>query len=67
LKVRALARGRHDDTAAIIEARLNVYELATAPLRDYYEQRGLLHSVNGSGTVDEVTERLLKTVEWAAK
>ncbi len=67
LKVRALARGRHDDTAEIIQARLNVYELATAPLRDYYEQRGLLHSVNGSGTVDEVTERLLETVERAAK
>jgi adenylate kinase len=67
LKLRALARGRRDDTEAVIEERITVYERETAPLRDYYEQQGLLHSVNGSGTVDEVTEQLLETVDQASK
>jgi adenylate kinase len=67
LKARVLVRGRRDDTEAVIEERLAVYERETAPLRDYYEQRGLLHSVNGSGTVDEVMEQLLETVERVAK
>jgi adenylate kinase len=56
---RLLQRGRADDTEAIIRDRLNVYNNETAPLLEYYEEKGLLFSVNGIGDVEEVSMRVL--------
>lgn len=56
---RLLQRGRADDTEAIIRDRLNVYNNETAPLLEYYGEKGLLHSVNGIGDVEEVSARVL--------
>jgi adenylate kinase len=58
---RLLARGqgRADDTEAVIRRRLEVYEAETAPLVGYYRERGLLRSVDGTGSVDDVTARIL--------
>ncbi len=56
---RLLQRGRADDTEAIIRDRLNVYNNETAPLLEYYGEKGLLHSVNGIGDVEEVSSRVL--------
>lgn len=50
--------GRTDDNAEIIRKRLQVYEDNTAPLVDFYEDRGILLRVDGLGPVDEVTERI---------
>jgi len=50
--------GRHDDTAAAIRHRLEVYRRDTAPLIEYYRQRGLLRSIPGVGTVDEIFQRI---------
>ena len=50
--------GRSDDTEAVIRNRLHVYEENTAPLVDFYEERGILLRIDGLGTVDEVTERI---------
>ena len=35
----------------------------TAPLIDYYKEKGSLYSLDADGTIDEVWERLLKVVE----
>lgn len=48
--------GRSDDTEDVIRNRLRVYEQNTAPLVEFYEDRGILVRVDGTGTVDEVTD-----------
>jgi adenylate kinase len=53
------AEGRQDDTEAAIRHRLEVYHRETAPLIAYYRQCGLLRSVLGMGTIDDVLQRIL--------
>ncbi len=59
LMERMLSRGRADDTPETIRRRLEVYENQTAPLLDYYDARGLIRSVDGSGDIDEITARIM--------
>ena len=54
---------RGDDLAEKIMARLEVYHRQTAPLIDYFQDRGLLKRVDGVGAQDEVFERLTKAVD----
>ena len=56
---RATEQGRADDTEPVIRRRLEVYAEATEPLAALYERRGLLVRVNGIGTLEEVTDRLM--------
>lgn len=60
---RLLARGRADDTEETIRHRLGLYMEQTRPLIDLYESRGLNVTVNGVGTVEEITERILEAIE----
>jgi adenylate kinase len=55
---RAEIEGRPDDNRETIENRLKVYYEQTAPLKEFYEKRGLLKSVDGTGTVDNVFVRV---------
>lgn len=55
---RARAEGRSDDTPETIRKRLAVYGEQTAPLIRYYEERGLLTTIVGLGTVREVADRV---------
>ena len=55
---RGVASGRTDDTEEVIRERFHVYEENTAPLIDFYEERGILLRVDGTGTVEEVTDRI---------
>ena len=59
---RMLDRGRSDDTVEAIGRRLELYEKQTAPLLDWFEARGLLATVDGVGTTDEVFERVVAAV-----
>ena len=54
---------RDDDNEETIANRLQVYRQQTAPLVDYYRERGLLETVDAEGTVEEVYERLVSAVE----
>ena len=54
---------RDDDTEEAIRRRLEIYETTTAPLIDWYRQRGLLVAVNAVGDVDAVTARVVAAVE----
>lgn len=56
---RMLSRGRADDTPETIRRRLEVYEGQTAPLLEFYDAAGLIQSVDGSGDIDEITERIM--------
>ena len=55
---RMMARGREDDTEDAITRRLGLYEEQTAPLLDWFAERGLLATVDGLGEEDEVFARL---------
>jgi adenylate kinase len=54
---------RADDTAETVVKRIALYKLKTAPVKDYYLKQGLLSTVDGVGTVDEVSQRLLAVLE----
>jgi adenylate kinase len=56
---RAQKEGRTDDTEDVIRHRLDVYDKETAVVVDLYDQRGIVREVDGLGTVDEVTERIM--------
>ncbi len=45
---------RDDDKEETIKKRLDVYDAQTAPLIDYYKKNGILKSVAGVGSIDEI-------------
>lgn len=56
---RAAIEGRADDTEDVIRERMAIYHRETKPLSDAFREQGLLVEVNGTGEIDEVTERLI--------
>jgi adenylate kinase len=50
---------RDDDKAETVVARLKTFHAQTAPVIAFYREAGLLVDVKGTGTVDEVTGRVL--------
>ena len=56
---RAEIEGRPDDNEDTIRNRMEVYHEQTDPLLDIYRERGMLIEVDGMGTVDEVSARVL--------
>ena len=56
---RAKEQGRADDTEEVIRRRMDVYAEQTEPLVRVYSEHSLLVKVDGMGSMDEVTERLL--------
>ncbi|MBT1073369.1 adenylate kinase [Pelotalea chapellei] len=54
---------RTDDHEESIKNRLLTYENQTAPLKAYYEQLGLLRSVQGVGSVEEIRQRIVGVVQ----
>lgn len=68
LKVRLLARaatsGRADDAdPEVIKRRIKVYNEETAPVADFYRVAGKFKSVDGQGSIEEITERLVSALE----
>jgi adenylate kinase len=59
LLLRAREQGRTDDTEAVVRHRLEVYARETAPLIDVYARRGVVVSIDGLGSMDEVTDRIV--------
>ncbi len=58
LFTRLAGRGRADDTPEVIKQRLVAYRDQTSPLLDYYGKAGLLKSIDGLGTVDDIFGRV---------
>src|SRR3954471_11307213 len=54
MRARAQVEGRSDDAPEAIATRLQVYQRDTAPLIAHYAQRGIVHRVPGTGTVDTI-------------
>lgn len=61
---RGKTSGRPDDqNEEKIRIRYDEYNTKTAPLMDYYKKQNKFYTVNGIGTIEEITERLSKTIE----
>ena len=54
MSARAQVEGRADDAPEAIATRLQVYQRDTAPHIAHYAQRGIVHRVPGTGTVDQI-------------
>src|SRR5690606_6483675 len=56
--------GRSDDQdEGMIRNRFEEYNVKTAPLKGYYDAQGKFHSVNGIGSIEDITSRLAKVIE----
>jgi adenylate kinase len=53
---------RDDDEPDVIRNRLDRYHAETEPLVSYYEDRGLLHRIDGAAPPDEVYEAIRATL-----
>lgn len=54
IRRRAAGRGRDDDAPEVVTKRLAVYREQTAPLIRYYTNLGVLHTIDGERTPDDV-------------
>ena len=68
LKIRLLKRaessGRVDDAdPAIIENRIRVYNNETAPVKEFYMAQNKFKSIDGIGSIDDITERLFEAID----
>lgn len=52
---------RDDDKDEAIKERLAIYRNETLPIADFYKEKGVLHTIDGAGAVDEIAEKV-KTV-----
>jgi len=49
---------RADDNEVIVQSRLNIYREQTEPLVKYYEEKGVLVSIDSFGTPDEIFAKI---------
>lgn len=54
---------RKDDNVETVRARLEAYHRQTAPLLPYYREKGLLETVDGTGSIAEVAGRIEALLE----
>ena len=54
---------RKDDNEETVGNRLKVYSEQTAPLIDYYKNKGVLIDIDGVGTIDEVFARIVAALK----
>jgi adenylate kinase len=54
---------RGDDKEETIKKRLDVYDAQTAPLINYYKERGILKRVQGIGSIDEIFKNVCTILE----
>jgi adenylate kinase len=61
---RGKSSGRIDDQDEIkIRNRFKEYNKKTSPLKTYYKNQNKFYSINGIGTIDQITGRLTKLID----
>jgi adenylate kinase len=53
---------RDDDQPEVVKKRLEVYHEETEPLVEYYRPRGIVHKVDGQGTIEDVFRRIMTVI-----
>ncbi len=54
---------RKDDNPESVATRLDIFEENTKPILGYYDGKGLLNRVDGTGSTEEIFERLKGVIE----
>ncbi len=54
---------RADDNLEAVKHRLKIYRAVTSPISPYYEDKGLLLCVDGTGTIEQVSQRIREALE----
>lgn len=60
---RGKTSGRSDDNEKVIRNRLKEYESKTLPVLQYYKDKGVLHKVEATASIEEVQRRVLEIVK----
>jgi adenylate kinase len=63
ISLRAAEQGRSDDTEEVIANRLAIYERETAPILEIYRTRDIVDRIDGVGSLDEITARIIAALE----
>ena len=53
---------RSDDTEEVVRKRFEEYKAKTEPVLAHYEAKGVVKSVQGVGSLEEITERIKKAI-----
>jgi adenylate kinase len=64
---RAAEEGRSDDSEEVFRHRMQIYLEHTAPVADYYAERGLLTRILGEGSVEDVRRLILSVLDVNAE
>lgn len=60
---RGATSGRSDDQdESIIRNRIREYETKTAPLKEFYTTQGKYKAINGVGSLEDITKRLVEAI-----
>jgi adenylate kinase len=54
---------RSDDRPEIVRTRMDAYQRTTEPLKQHYDQQGLLITVDATGTPEEIRDRTMVALE----
>lgn len=54
---------REDDREKVVRQRFQTYRESTQPLVDYYETKSVLEKVSGDGTIEQISQNLLKVLQ----
>lgn len=63
LLLRGKESGRSDDNIDTIKERLEVYKNQTKPISQFYDKKGKLVKVDGTGNVEDIFERISKAID----
>jgi adenylate kinase len=61
-RIQETGGARADDSVETLKKRLAVYHSQTAPVADYYRKKGVLKTVDGMGTMDEVSKAIERLI-----
>lgn len=56
----AILIARDDDKPEAVRERLNIYRRETEPLLEFFRQRGILREIDASGTIEQVSDGVMK-------
>ena len=59
---RGILSQRADDRIETVHERIGVYRQSTQPLIEYYSARGLLTTIDGTGSIDAIAKRIGEAV-----
>jgi len=53
---------RQDDTQEVLEKRIKIYNQETAPIREYYKERGILTEIDASQDMEQVYKTVIESL-----